>query len=251
MNKASEVSQRAFAAWTPQEVIWSQWAKPIAFLQAEAAEREAAPNLLLESVAIDPATAAVVNLPGAEAVAVGLELSERGFWPVPLFDGTSGPAAVVDVQAIARALSAGAEFLRRRPISGGALPAFLLDSNRMGSGSPPAPGAFDNRWVTLPQDYPSGALLASRGIRTVLLVQRGTLAVAPDLAHVLYRWREHGIRINAIDLADNRLLEDLPVFRPSGFRRMWYTAIALLGLRRSNVGGFGAQVPEDAGSGFG
>ena len=38
---------------------------------------------------------------------------------------------------------------------------------------------------------------------------------------------------------------------PSWFRRAWYVAIALMGLRRSNVGGFGSMVPERTSSGSG
>jgi hypothetical protein len=35
------------------------------------------------------------------------------------------------------------------------------------------------------------------------------------------------------------------------FRLAWYAVIALMGLRRTNVGGFGAVVPESSGrSGF-
>jgi hypothetical protein len=39
--------------------------------------------------------------------------------------------------------------------------------------------------------------------------------------------------------------------KPSSFKLAWYAAIALLGLRRSNVGGFGSMVPENTSrSGF-
>jgi hypothetical protein len=35
------------------------------------------------------------------------------------------------------------------------------------------------------------------------------------------------------------------------FRRAWYRLIVLAGLRRANVGGFGAQIPEPSSSGSG
>jgi hypothetical protein len=37
---------------------------------------------------------------------------------------------------------------------------------------------------------------------------------------------------------------NVTVPKPSGFKLAWYAAIAVLGLRRSNVGGFGSTIPE-------
>ena len=76
----------------------------------------------------------VVDLPGAEAVHAGLLLAERGFWPVPLFNGTSGPMPVIDILPITRALAGGVERLRQRAIAADGAPAFLLDSRREAAG---------------------------------------------------------------------------------------------------------------------
>jgi hypothetical protein len=106
--------------------------------------------------------------------------------------------------------------------------------------------------VTLPQDFPSGALLVSRGFRSATLLQRGILPVAPDLAHVLRRWQEQGMALRKIDVATGQVIDGVTIPKPSGFRLAWYTVIALLGLRRSNVGGFGSAIPEQtSGGGFG
>lgn len=246
----------AFAAWAPPAVVWSEWAKPVAFVTEPAAAADAAaagsatappPGL---SMTIDTAAAAIVDLPGPESVATGLWLAERGFCPVPLFNGTSGPSPVIDVDAIARALLGGAARLAARPMSALAPPAFLLDSRRLGPGSV-APGRYDNRWVALPQDFPSGAFLASRGIRSAVLIRRDGVGVPPDLAHVLARWAEHGLVLRVVDAGTGQVADAVTVPRPSRFRLAWYAATALLGLRRSNVGGFGATVPEQTGrSGF-
>jgi hypothetical protein len=251
-----EIDEQTFEAWTPPGAVWSEWAKPVAFINAHAASgappAEAPADLRLP-ISFDTSSAVIVDLPGAEAVHAGLLLAERGFCPVPLFNGTSGPSAAIDVQPIARALVAGAAALKARPPAPAAAPAFLLDSRRRGAGLALKPGVYDNRWVTLPQDFPSAALLVSRGIRTVSLLQRGGAAVQPDLAHVLRRWCDQGMTLRAIDVASGQVTDNVTVPKPSGFRLAWYAVIALLGLRRSNVGGFGSAIPEQTsgGGGFG
>jgi hypothetical protein len=61
------------------------------------------------------------------------------------------------------------------------------------------------------------------------------------------------LKLRAIDLSTGRVEEPLTVPAPSRFRLAWYAAVALLGFRRSNVGGFGSTVPEQThhrGGGF-
>ncbi len=244
-------SEDAFAAWAPDGVIWSEWAKPAPFAHAggvlidDPVDTTTVPRLPLT---VAPPAIAIVDLPGAEAVRAGLALAERGFRPVPLFNGTNGPSPLIDIDPILRALGGGAGQIRRRSLPPDAPPAFLLDAQRQ-SGTPRA-GVYDNRWVVLPQDFPSGTLLASRGVRDVILVQRGGGSVPTDLAHVLRRWQDQNIRLHAVDL-DTGNKSDITVAKPSWFRLAWYAAIAVMGLRRSNVGGFGSTVPEQTGrSGF-
>ena len=248
------LSEECFATWAPDDVTWSAWAKPVAFVHAadlgpgDPATPAELPSL---PIIVGSDSAFVVDLPGAEAVTVGLALAERGLRPVPLFNGTSGPAAVIDVHPITRALVAGAERLKRGQPGPDAAPAFLLDSRRNDSAVVRRPGLYDNRWVTLPQDFPSGALLASRSLRHATLIQRDSLSIRADLAHVLRRWQDHGISLRVIDLTSGRVVDNVSVPKPSGFKLAWYSAIALFGLRRSNVGGFGSMVPEQtARSGF-
>jgi hypothetical protein len=248
--------QDAFSIWAPEDALWTEWAKPVAFTGAITDTGLEAP-MSVPTLAISGLpeswtdAAIVVDLPGEEAVMVGLALAARGFRPVPLFNGTIGPNAVIDVLQITRALGAAAPLLAEIAIKPDARPAFLLDSRRGELLGAEEPGRYDNRWVVLPQDFPSGVFLGSRGIREVVLIQRGESMPAHDLTHVLYRWQQAGIRMRAIDLATGRTTDDLRVRRPSLFRAAWYVAIALFGLRRSNVGGFGSMVPEQtARSGF-
>jgi hypothetical protein len=245
--------EACFLMWAPDHSPWSVWAKPVLFAQeAEMpASIAAEPLPILGLPEFWPAGAVVVDLPGEQSVAAGLALASRGFRPVPLFNGTSGPNPIVTVEPIRRALARGAEELARTPIDPNARPAFLLDAERMPKGVTAAPGRYDNRWIVLPQDCPSGVFLLSRGITHVTLVQRGD-SVAQDLAHVLRRWQDAGVKMSLVDLGGaDRTPRPFAVPRPPWFRWMWYAALAVAGLRRSYVGGFGGQVPETSGrSGF-
>jgi hypothetical protein len=240
-------SENCFAIWAPDGNVWSDWAKPVLFASFGNMVRTDSAELPPLAIPAMPEmwsdTAVVVDLAGADAVRAGLALAERGFRPVPLFNGTLGPNAVVDVEPLANALGLGANRLATLPLSPDARPAFLLDSRR-GGWSAPDPGRYDNRWVVLPQDFPSATFLRSRGTRDVVLIQQETLIPAADLTHVLLRWREGGLRLRGLNLATGKLEDDLDVHQPSGFRRAWYAAIALFGLRRSDVGGFGSTVPQ-------
>jgi hypothetical protein len=241
-----------YAIWAPDGAQWTEWAKPASFLLPVMPDAEPMPGAdnvpgLPEAWAD---TAVVADLPGAEAVHVGMALAKRGYRPVPLFNATFGPNAVIDVDVITRALVSHAETLRRVVIAPDALPVFLLDSRRrhntMGAATP---GWYDNRWVALPQDFPSGTLLRSRGIADVTLLLRDESGPSEDLAHVLLRWQKAGLRVRVVDLATGRIEDNVQVREPSFFRRAWYVAIAVFGLRRSNVGGFGAMVPEQTSRG--
>jgi hypothetical protein len=249
-------SEDCFAIWAPENALWTEWAKPVAFTGVVMATLGVSPLDVpkLEIPGLPESwsqTAIVVDLPGEEAVAAALMLAARGFRPVPLFNGTMGPNAVIDVDQITRALGAAAPTLSQMSLAPDARPAFLLDSRRGELFGSDDPGRYDNRWIVLPQDFPSAAFLLNKGIRDVVVVQRQILTPAEDLSHVLLRWQKAGIRLKVIDVATGDVTDDVKLWRPSKFRLAWYVAVALLGLRRSNVGGFGATVPEQTGrSGF-
>ena len=206
----------------------------------------------------------VVDLPGGEAIRLGLALALRGLRPVPAIDGSPGPLPIVanhlgeaasgsslrgiavDMREILRGFCAGAELLKEMGIPADAPPVFLLDAARMAEGREIREEMFDNRWKTLPEDFPSGRMLFGKGIRRVLLIQQEMKQPKEDLAHVLLRWQEAGISIFCGTRADQSAMEPLQVGKPRNFRSLWYRALALLGLRRSEAGGFGAWPPESA-----
>jgi len=188
-------------------------------------------------------TAIVVDLPGLQSVRYGLALAKRGFQPVPVFNGCPGPKAVVPVEALQSAMIYSASVLAQMKVDSHAPPAFLLDANRLKEAGKTRPGDFDNRWMTFPQDFPSGGLLLSRQIETAVLLQEGS-RVSDDLAHVLLEWKNAGIRMHLDDRRSPGKAAPLAVQQPHRYRALWYRALTLLGLRRNSAGGFGSVIPE-------
>lgn len=240
-------AKEVFAIWAPYDAVWSRWAKPVAFAQLGRRTTLPAPITLPTLQGLPrptDQTAVVANLPGAEAIQVGLLLAQMGFRPVPLYNASEGTDAVVPMREIVDGLVAGTEILQRTYLDPAAPPVFLLDSNRLKGLTAPAPGMFDNRWIVFPQDMPSATFMRSQKIERVQLLLRGRVTVDDDLAHVFLRWKQAGIELLVRDPFGTQPPDELPVRRPSQFR-MRYLALmfVMLGLRRSNVGGFGSFVP--------
>lgn len=250
-----------FDLWAPPDAVWSRWAKPVLFAGwppplfsraagpgAPASAEEAAS---VPDTPLDLSLAVVVDLPGAGAVQTGLALGRRGYRPVPSFNGGDHPAALVDVEPLLLALAAGAGSLGGLQLPPEAPPAFLLDSRRQSPGGAPEPGRYDNRWLVFPQDFPSASFLLSRRIHRVLLIQEaGRARPADDLAHVLRRWQEAGIEMLLLHPGEG-VPAAFQVAKPSRFRNLSYRALAILGLRRNSVGGFGSVIPLPPSGGAG
>lgn len=68
-----------------------------------------------------------------------------------------------------------------------------------------------------------------------------------DLAHVLLRWQEGGLRIEGKpEKEEGDSPRAIEVRKPSRYRSMSYRALAILGLGRNDAGGFGMRVPIPA-----
>jgi hypothetical protein len=212
-----------------------------------ASPRRIAQSLRLPQVDVgwvrEGAIAIVVDLEGVASVAAGVALAAKGFRPVPLYNGAHGADAVVDQEPLLAALAGGADALRALDLRSSAPPAFLLDARRFPARTA-APGKLDNRWMVFPQDLPSANLLLSRGIRRAVVLFEGRMM--DDLAHVLRRWQEGGVRIEGKPEKEGDLPRAIDVPKPSRYRAMWYRALAILGLGRSDAGGFGMRVPVPA-----
>lgn len=186
----------------------------------------------------------------------------HGFRPVPVINAVPGPAeislgltrpvatgAVIDMVAIVNAMLSFTELVRRAPLAPNAPPVFLLDSQRIDSQAAPEEGSFDNRWIVIPQDFPSAEFLSRQGISKVLLVQQDRLTPRDDLAHVLLRWQQRGIEIWGKRLDSSAGPERVIVKQPHRFKTAWYRVLAMAGLQRSSAGGFGSYAPETTGAG--
>ena len=247
----------AYRAWAPDDSVWSAWAKPVLFAHLPEF-LEPQPYTPGEDVSWAPpptaSTAIILDVEGERAVRIGLALARKSFRPVPLFNTTEGPMPLVNVRGILVMLAQGAGYLKTITIPPEAPPVFILDSHRLIGQSIASPGFFDNRWMVLPQDLPSGAFMRSHGIRSVILAQDVKSQPREDLAHILVRWQEAGLAISEADPDMALPPTPLTVDRPSGFKAMWYAALTMAGLRRNSAGGFGSMIPfppSDSGYGGG
>ena len=176
----------------------------------------------------------VVDMPGSRSIEIGAALSEHGYAPVVLFNGVASiNSPVVSSADPIKALIRYAPSLR---FAEHPSPAFLLDSRRMGG--TPLPGQYDNRWIAFPQDFPSGGLLRSRGIKSCYLILDPN-RVADDLAHILKRWQDAGIEM--FDATSGR--KPITIQTPPLYKALYYRWTALLNLKPNSFGGFGAAIP--------
>lgn len=240
--------EEIYECWVPPTSEWSLWARPVLFAQMnDSLEQQ---NAVAEWRALDvnwapgsdSKSALVVDLPGQESVLTGLALAGRGFRPIPLFNACTGQHEVIDHSQIIELLQAGAGYLAGLTLSD-SRPAFLVDSRRT-TPTKVQPNDFDNRWKVFPQDFPSASFLSSRGLRQVLVIQRGGIRPAEDLAHILRRWQDAGIAIEAVDLSRVPMPTPITVERPLNYRSTWHRVLEMVGLRRNPRGGFGEVVPE-------
>lgn len=254
-----------FEIWAPSESIWSQWVSPALFAQIECPQitQEAEPlgpmSAWYEAVA-SPDTAVIVDLPGADSIRLALSLAECGYRPVAIINASPGPfvpysgsfpqsAVALDMSLLIKEICRTTPRLQGLGLATDAPPVFILDALRLKGTKPLADGMFDNRWMVFPQDFPSARLLAEKGIRRVTLVQTGNTPPAEDLSHVLLRWQEAGVEIRAKSLSELGPPSAITVSRPSRFKALWYRALAIMGLRRNNVGGFGSFMPTSSSAG--
>ncbi|MFA6961560.1 MAG: hypothetical protein WC205_12465 [Opitutaceae bacterium] len=250
------IARQTFFIWAPSNSVWSPWAKPVLFAElpevpigiSGGVPPLTAPEVPWLSV-FGHHTALVLDLPGEAAVLRGLQLAHHGYRPVPLFNTSHSQGEVVPTRELIAGLHSGRQVLASLSLPANAPPAFLLDSGRLPHRIPVAPGKYDNRWVVLPQDFPSGNRLRELGIDTVVLWQTEGGQPRDDLAHVLRRWQEAGIPIYLKYGMAEQPPASVTINRPSRFMSIFHRLFVLAGLRRNSAGGFGSIVPEPSQSG--
>ena len=251
-------AEEAFACWAPADSPWSPWVKPVLFAAGPATlpaayDTEPWRNMSVPHLPrVEQRLALVLDLPGVAAMDVGLVAAHQGYRPIPLFNAVTGVNPVIDLASIRQRLICDATNMAELPLPMEAPPCFLLDSRRPGAGPYIAPGYFDNRWVALPQDFPSARFLQSQDITGVCLINQKGQTPLPDLAHVLHGWQKDGLPISQLGLETGQPPQPITVSRPSNFGAIWYHWLALLGLRRHAAGGFGSTIPmPSSSSGYG
>ncbi|MBE5883849.1 MAG: hypothetical protein E7291_05485 [Lachnospiraceae bacterium] len=192
-------NKEIFQIWAPAGKKWVDWVRPVPFV----AMKECSKQYWFSDKAVAPTdyadatyedAAIIVDLPGAESVNEGIKLAQAGYRPIPIYNGTieqHGARATVDNQSVAVALALGADRLRDIVIPEDALPAFLLDSNRMHRFKMEV-SVFDNSWDIYPQDIPSADYLLKNGIGKIIIVGN---AVSKDLRKILYDYQKKRIQI--------------------------------------------------------
>jgi hypothetical protein len=261
-----------FEIWAPNDSIWAQWASPALFAQIDNAKGEKpaqadVPEFPWHEQKARPDTAVVIDLPGADSIWLALALAQRGYRPVPIINASPGPIGlqlsllarpthsttsalvVLDMSSLVREICEGTLRMRALTFPSDAPPAFVLDSLRLKGTNPLRDDMFDNRWMVFPQDFPSAKFLAEQNIKHVTVVQTERTQPQEDLSHVLLRWQEAGIEILSKASGDTSLPSRINVSKPSRFKASWYRALAIMGLRRSSVGGFGSFIPETSAAG--
>jgi len=236
-----------YSIWAPAGASWSAWMKPVIFARLSDSQTSWCPPQPAADVdwcpPADGTTAIVVDLPGGASVAMGVALADIGYRPVPLYNSAPGPAPVLDMAPVVAEIVRGTLRLREARLPPDAPPAFLLDSRRRFGESAPEPGKFDNRSISLPTDFPSANLLLHCGVRRCLLVQASSIQPQADLAHTLARWQCGGLDVMSRSLTNAGPAEPIRVSRPNHFRAVCQRMIALAGLLRSPLGGFGGVLP--------
>jgi hypothetical protein len=249
-------NEEVFDAWCPAASRWSTWAKPVLFTSLLPLNDDSSLRDKWQSLDVTWAprrgndTAIILDLPGTESILYAAALFAIGYQPVPLFNCCAAAAhEVLPTDGLREYLVRAAADLRTGQLAPDAPPVFLLDSNRLTGSHPPHPGLFDNRWMTFPQDFPSGRFLKDAGIGKIILARDKTGPPELDLAQVLMRWQEVEVRLLQTDVAHPGEPQLLQVAPPPRYRWFFQRTLALLGFMQNSAGGFGSVIPEPGGAG--
>lgn len=263
MNDSNINGREMFEVWAPTESIWSPWVSPALFAQIDGANKGGS---YPDADTFVPAwhgshaqfhNAVIIDLPGSEAVRLAMLLAGFGYRPVPLINASPGPDiaaatepfVVLEMRDLVNEICLATPRLANLSLAPHAPPVFFLDSHRLQGTAVLGEDMFDNRWMVFPQDFPSAQFLTDQKINTVTLVQARRTQPLEDLSHVLLRWQQGGIEILSQVAGASTGPSKITVWKPSRFKAAWYRALAIMGLRRSSVGGFGSFIPETSGSG--
>lgn len=189
-----------FKIWAPFNKKWVNWVRPVPFIAIDEMTKASRPTSLLlpyvQSLNLnDASTAIIVDLPGSQSVDVGMSLAERGYRPIPIYNGTStqkGARATTDNHSIAKDLVWGASILSKISLKDDAPPAFLTDSNRLQRRKIDC-SVFDNSWDVYHQDLPSEEYFLENGITKIVVISN--VSISRDLKKIFAEYAKKKISI--------------------------------------------------------
>ena len=197
-------NKEAYKVWAPFEKKWTDWVRPVPFITAQADVKgyHVGDLSIPEIDIVDDSwknAAVIVDLPGDESVEIGLALAKLGYRPIPIYNGTieqENARATVDNQTVGAALLHGAKVLEQIEIEDEALPAFLLDKNRLNRFKLDI-SVFDNSWDVYPQDIPSADCFLKNGVKEIIVISN---SLSRDLKAIFRKFRKKNIRIRLINI---------------------------------------------------
>jgi len=196
--------KEAYKVWAPFGKKWTDWVRPVPFIVAQADVKgyHVGDLSIPEIDIVDDSwknAAVIVDLPGDESVEIGLALAKLGYRPIPIYNGTieqENARATVDNQTVGAALLHGAKVLEQIEIEDEALPAFLLDKNRLNRFKLDI-SVFDNSWDVYSQDIPSADYFIKNGVKEIIVISN---SLSRDLKAIFRKFRKKNIRIRLINI---------------------------------------------------
>lgn len=188
-----------YRIWAPEGAKWTDWARPVPFTglkqctKGYSQEELVIPKLHYLDESFEGA-ALIVDLPGMNSIKEGIALAKAGYRPVPVYNGTieqKNARATVNNQVIVSGLILGARHLAGIEIAPDALPAFLVDRNRLNRHKINV-SVFDNSWDVYHQDLPSADYFIENGIHRIIVIGE---SFSPDLQKILYPFKKKQIEI--------------------------------------------------------
>lgn len=185
-----------YKIWAPTGCKWVDWVRPVPFVGINYGVNKYSCNIMppVLDFVIPKECAVIVDLPGIESVAMGITLAKSGVRPIPVYNGTieqQGSRATVDNRSVCEALVWGAQQLKSIELKEDAIPAFLMDSNRMNRYKMEE-GLFDNSWDIYPQDLPSAGCFLGNDINKIIII---TDKLLKDINKILYNYQQKGMGI--------------------------------------------------------
>lgn len=188
-----------YKIWAPNGAKWVEWIRPVPFVaidsdinKSEYCDFTISDIMFLKEK--PKSTAIIVDLLSDYSIEMGIALTEFGFRPIPIFNGTieqEGSIPTTNNHIVENALVWGALKLENIKLSKDALPAFLLDSARTNTYKMNE-SVFDNSWDIYAQDIPSIEYFEKNGINKIIVIGD---SVQRDLRKILFKFQKRNIRI--------------------------------------------------------